>query len=232
MTLSPLDIYRRHSENARALVKGLTQAERAHKAAIGSGNALALDFAARVHHMTVGLMAETLLRKIVSDPAGFNDRERRLLGQQRNQLDRWKTAVDLAFRRHYAVPVHLDIDASSAGPVVAAQHATLIALLENDLAEIIEDRNELAHGQWSWVLNSKETRFVGAAPAPMNYRAIEVRGKLVREIEALIQDLVVSEPTFARDYPRRFAAIQALRNNLAGPDYPQLVRQIAARRRR
>ncbi len=232
MTLSSKDAYRRHSENARALVKGLTQAERAHKAAIGSGNALAVDFAARVHHMTVGLMAETLLRKVISDPAGFNDRERGLLSKQRSQLDRWTTAVDLAFRRHYAIPIHLDIDTASAGQLVAAQHTALLTLLEDDLGEIIEDRNELAHGQWSWVLNSKETAFTGQAPTPLNYRAIQARSKLVREIEALICDLVVSEPTFARDYPSRFTSIQALRRNLAGPDYAQLVAQITARRRR
>ncbi len=231
MTLSPKDAYRRHSDNARALVKGLKQAERVHKVAIGSGNARAIDFAARIHHMTVGMMAEALLRKIISDPDGFNDRERRLLSQQRTQLDRWKNTVDLAFRRHYSVPIHLDVDETSAGHVVTAQHTMLLTLLENDLAEIIEDRNELTHGQWAWVLNSKETAFKNAAPAPLNYRAIEVRGKLVREIEALIRDLVISEPTFARDHPQHLAAIQVLRADLAGSDYPQLVKEIAARRR-
>lgn len=76
--------YRKHSENARLVLKGLTQAERAHKAAIRSGQQVAIDFASRIHYMTVGLLAEALLRKLVADPSGFNDRERLLLAQERS----------------------------------------------------------------------------------------------------------------------------------------------------
>jgi hypothetical protein len=45
--------YRKHSENTRAVLKGLTQAELAHKAAIRGGQPVAIDFAARVHHLVV-----------------------------------------------------------------------------------------------------------------------------------------------------------------------------------
>ena len=223
--------YRKHSDNARSILKGLTQAERAHKAAIAGGQPVAVDFAARVHHMTVGLVAEALLRKLIADPAGFNDRERVLLAQERSQLARWKRAVELAFRRHYAIPIHLAIDASSTSVEVAAQYSELVALLDDDLAEIIEDRNKIAHGQWAWTLNNKETAFTGAAPPPLNYRAIQARSKLVHEIADLIGDLIVSEPTFVRDYQRRFSQIQKLRTTLPGSDYPQLVAEIKARRR-
>jgi hypothetical protein len=223
--------YRKHSDNARLVLKGLTQAERAHKAAIGSGQPVSIDFAARVHHMTVGLVAETLLRKLVADPAGFNDRERSLLAQQRSQLDRWKRAVELAFRRHYAIPIHLEIDESSTTSVVATQYSELITLLEGDLSEIIEDRNKIAHGQWAWTLNNKETAFTGVAPPTLNYRAIQARSKLVQEIADLIGDLIVSEPTFVRDYTRRFNRVQNLRSTLPGADYPDLVKVLKASRR-
>jgi len=181
--------------------------------------------------MTVGLLAENLLRKLLADPAGFNARERLLLSQERSQLARWKRAVELAFRRHYEIPIHLDIDASSAGAPVASQYGGLIDLLEGDLAEIIEDRNKIAHGQWGWLLNNPETAFTGAAPEPINYRAIQARSKLVREIAEVIEDLIVSEPTFARDYQRRVGRIQQLKGTLSGPDYPALVKQIKGRHR-
>ena len=95
-----------------------------------------------------------------------------------------------------------------------------------------EDRNQIAHGQWSWVLNSKETSFKGAAALPLNYREIQARSKLVREIEALIRDLVISEPTFSRDYTRRYAKIQELKRTLDGADYDDLVKDIKRRRQR
>jgi hypothetical protein len=224
--------YRKHSANARRVGKGLTQAERAHKSAIGGGDAVAIDFAARVHHMTVGLLAEGLLRKTIADPAGFNDRERKLLGQERSQLERWKTAVELSFRRQYVVPIHLTVDASSTSPAIASQYNNVLGLLDVDLAEIIEDRNKIAHGQWAWLLNSKETRFKAPAPPPLNYRAIEVRSKLVREIDALIRDLVVSEPTFARDYKVRYDRTQSLKADLDGSDYSDLVTQLKNNRRK
>jgi hypothetical protein len=223
--------YRKHTENARLVAKGLTQAERAHKAAIAGGQRVAIDYAARVHHMTVGLLAEALLRKLATDPAGFNARESQLLSQERSQLSRWKRAVELSFRRHYAIPIHLDIEPSSAGSAVASQYASIVDLLNGELAEIIEDRNKIAHGQWAWVLNSRETAFTGPAPQPMNYRAIEARSKLVREIAELIEDLIVSEPTFVRDYQRRFHRIQQLTGTLGGSDYPDLVKQLKDRRR-
>lgn len=223
--------YRKHSDNARLVLRGLTQAERAHKVAIGGGQQVAIDFAARVHYMTVGLLAESLLRKLIADPAGFNTRERSLLGQERSQLSRWKRAVELAFRRHYSVPIHREIDASSVTAVVTSQFSALINLLEGDLAEIIEDRNKIAHGQWAWILNNKETAFTGPALPLLNYRQIEARSKIVREIAELIEDLIVSEPTFARDYNQRFHRVQHLRTTLPGADYPQLVQQLKARRR-
>ena len=133
MSVPPTHPYRKLTENARLVAKGLVQAERSHKAAIRSGQVVAIDFAARVHHMTVGLLAECLLRTTIADPAGFNDRERKLLSQERSQLDRWKRAVDLAFRRQYGIPLHLDIDAVSAGPLLASQHADVQDLLDNDL---------------------------------------------------------------------------------------------------
>lgn len=223
--------YEKHTQNHRSVKRGLTQAERAHKTAIGGGNTVAVEFAARVHHMMVGLLAEASLRKIAWEPGGFNDRERTLLSQERTQLSRWTRAVELGFRRHYAVPVHLDIDANSVGSTVASRYATVIDLLNGDLAEVIEDRNKLAHGQWAWVLNSKETDFVRAAAPPLNYRAIETRSKIVGCLAALIQDLTISEPTFQRDYETHYEEIEKLRTRLAGPDYADLVAQLQARRR-
>ena len=96
----------------------------------------------------VGLLAEAHLRKIVSDPDGFNVKEQKLLSQESGQLDRWLRAVELAFRRHYAVPIHLEITVSTTAAGVPSQHAKLNSLLRNDLGAVIQDRNKLAHGQW------------------------------------------------------------------------------------
>lgn len=140
--------FRKHSANLRAVSAGLTQAERAQKAAIRRGDDPGTDFAARMHQLMVGLLAEAHLRKIVSDPDGFNAKEQKLLSQERSQLNRWLRAVELAFRRHYAIPIHLDITVSTTASGVPSQYAKINSLLRNDLDTVIQDRNKLAHGQW------------------------------------------------------------------------------------
>jgi hypothetical protein len=209
----------------------MTQLERVHKEAIRRGNEAAIDAVARCHYMLVGLVAEAALRKILSDPAGFNDRERFLLGQERGQLARWKRAVEFAFRRHFVVPIHQDVDQFTTSAAAAAQYSTLIRLLDNDLAEVIEDRNKIAHAQWAWTLNNAETAFTGRAPPPLNYLQISRRAKLILNIAAAINDLVVSEPTFQRDFNEHYENVLSCQEGLAGMDYPAFTAELRARRR-
>ena len=223
--------FRRHSANLRAVSAGLTQAERAHKAAIRRGDAPATDFEARMHQLMVGLLAEAHLRKIVADPGGFNAKERKLLSQEGSQLNRWLRAVELAFRRHYAVPLHLEITLSTTAAGVPTQYAAITNLLSNDLEAVIQDRNKLAHAQWRWLLNSKETAFTGPAEPPLNYLASHRRGVAIRHLAGLIHTLVVSEPTFRRDYTSLYSAITKMQAVINGPDYPAFVINLQSRRR-
>jgi hypothetical protein len=228
-TLPTDHLFRRHSENLRIVSAGLTQAERAHKVAIRKGDAAATDFAARMHQLMIGFLAEAQLRKILSDPGGFNPKEQRLLHQERSQIDRWLRTVEFAFRRHYAVPLHLEIDDSSTPAGVSAQYSAINGLLRDDLALVIEDRNKLAHAQWLWLLNSKETAFIGHASPPLNYLALQRRGTVIKNLAALIHALVVSEPTFHRDYQSLYNAISQVRVTIDGPDYPTLVKFLRSR---
>jgi hypothetical protein len=178
----------------------------------------------------IGLMAESALRKIVANPDGFNDKERALL-LKATQLDRWLLAVELAFRRHYSVPLHLEIDAGTTNSAIAGQYARVASLLSGELGTLIADRNKIAHAQWTWQLNSKETQITGQTPPTLNYRALERRSKVIVAIAALIDALVVSEPTFQRDYDAHFAEIVANQAGFVGADYPDLVEQLRNRKK-
>lgn len=228
--------FRRHSANLVAVKKGLIQLERLHRAAIKGGDQAATETLARFHMLAVGLMAEARLRKILWDPDGFNDRERHLLRNVVSQLDRWEAAVEYAFRRHYAVPVHRDLDQFILGAVPFKQYHSVVDVLRSHLSVVIDDRNKTAHAQWAWHLNNKETAFVGQAPKPLNYRAIKARSDLIEDIGGLVNVLAVSEPTFQRDFAAISAEINRLATLVDGNDYPAYVRdlrrQSAASRRR
>jgi hypothetical protein len=222
--------FRKHSENLRAVKAGLIQAQRAHKGAIRRSDAAGIDFTERIHEFMVGMLAEAWLRKIISDPDGFNLKEQRLLGQERGQLDTWLRTVEFAIRRHYSVPLHLEIDDSRTAPGVTAQYDTVIDILKSDLSPVIGDRNKLAHAQWKWLLNHNESAFTRAANSPLNYLASKRRGDVIALIANLIHTLSVSEPTFQRDYSAIYKKITAIQVDINGHDYPDFARELLLRR--
>jgi len=169
--------------------------------------------------LVVSMIAEARLRKIGSDPDGFNQRERKTLRDQRSQEGRWLMAVDLAFRRQYAIPYHEDVDSSHRDQTVVERYTTLNKLIREDLKLIIEDRNKLAHGQWAWLLNSDATSFTRPAPDPLNYQAIKRRNQVVTHLANIVNDLVVSEPTFQRDFDDSYAQVLVAQAAIEGQDY-------------
>lgn len=223
-------IYRRLSQNLRAAERGLIQVERIHRNAIRRNDKPAVEFAERMHQLMVGMNAEAALAKIVNDPAGFNDKERALV-LRGSQIERWEKAVELAFRRHYKVPVHLEIDRSTVDARSAERFSEVTKILADDLAAVIEDRNKIAHAQWVWLLKSKRNEVRGPAPAPLNYTAIRARSKAIKAIAGLINDLVVSEPTFQRDYDDHYGKIVEAHEAFDGAGYPAYVVELRRRNR-
>jgi hypothetical protein len=184
-----------------------------------------------MHQLMVGMLAEAYLRKIVSDPDGFNAKEKKLLSQERSQLERWKRVVEFSFRRHYSVPIHLEITETTTGIGIPSQYANIQALLQDDLSEVVQDRNKIAHAQWAWILNYAETNFDKSAAPPLNYLASQRRSVVIKDLARIVYVLVVSEPTFQRDYQSAYQAITATHAVINGADYPQYLAELQARRR-
>lgn len=212
--------FSKHSENLRAVDKSLVQIERAHKRAIREGDEPALVAMRRIHLLLVGVRAEASLRKIIEDPTGFNDRERFLIWKNRTQQDRWIATVDFAARRHYRVPIHLEVS-DVAPSSISSRINDLESLIKGDLSPIITDRNRIAHGQWVWQLKSqKENKFMENQESfDFNYFEIDYRNKILKKIHEAVNVLAVSEPTFDRDFSRILAEIEQDRNHVNGAGY-------------
>lgn len=219
--------FRRHSENLRAIVSTLTQVKRAHKRAIRDGdrpNEMAMRV---VHTLLLGVYAEARLRKILEDPTGFNDRERRLIWLEKSQDKRWVAAVDFATRRHFKVMSHQELD--DVVPVEALERvAAVSALLEDDLAPVITDRNKLAHGQWRHQLKSRSENAFVVDPRTYDYNfvALRAREQLLEYIARLVNVLAVSEPTFDRDFKGLMDKIDEAKADLDGVGYAAFASQL------
>ncbi|MFD8582883.1 hypothetical protein ACFV2A_08305 [Streptomyces californicus] len=222
--------FRKHSQNLSALISGLRQAERIHKQMIRQGNEPAVSFSARMHSLMIGMIAEARLRKILFDPQGFNDRERKLIGRERSQIGQWVLAVECAFRRQYEVAMHLEI-ADPVDPIAVSRYGEIIRMLKDDLAPIIEGRNKVAHGEWAWEEKSKENTF-RQAKRPLNYLEIKRRGQLIDSLAEMIHILIVSEPTFQRDFDDLYKTIDAIRPNIDGTDYSNFAIELRASARK
>ena len=213
------------------MAAGLLQLERLHKDAIRRGNQSALPLLRRLHMLTVGMMAEARLRKVLVDPGGFNDLERDSLRRARSQIDRWRLAVELAFRRQYAVLLHRTLDEDSLGLDAAARHSKILALLDGHLVTLISDRNKTAHAQWAWQLNSGETAFTGRAPRPLNYTAIKSRSEAIGIIGDIVHTLIVSEKTFQRDFDVLVQKLGVVEPLLDGDTHEDFVAALRRQRR-
>lgn len=202
--------FSKNSENLKEIKASLTQLERLHKEQIrASGDwknpertSAPVATIRRLHLLTVGIMAEATLRKLIVDPTGFNDAERSIIWGKTRQSDRWLSAIELSYRRHFNVPIHIGLDTALVVET-ATQLLETKSLVTGSLNPVIEDRNRIAHGQWTWQLKSrKENEFLVESRnlSRYDYCQIKAMTELVSSIGKLIHLLVVSEPTFQRDY--------------------------------
>jgi hypothetical protein len=108
----------------------------------------------------------------------------------------------------------------------------LTDVIRDDLRSIITLRNKLAHGQWVYPLTDDLT---DVAQEQMDALRLETlfslkqKASLIESLCASVHDLVVSLPTFERDFDNHFVRIEQTRRNLIAKDYGKWVTQIRAR---
>lgn len=224
--------FAKHSENLASVSAALTQFERLHKRAIREGDEPAEMALRRSHVLLVGVFAEARLRKIITDPTGFNVRERQLIWSKRSQDERWQAAVDFAVRRSYQVLMHEELSPRVPEPALSRVQ-TVLSLLRDDLGPTVTDRNKLAHGQWKWQLKSGSEAAFLSDPLTLNYNyvAIKARHNILEWIAQLVHILCVSEPTFSRDFAHVTERNESARADLSGAGYEAFRTELQRRKR-
>lgn len=107
--------------------------------------------------------------------------------------------------------------------------------MSTHLRPIIELRNKLAHGQWRYTLTNDE---LGISVSEMravrheNSLTIKLKHTLLLHLVDVVHDLVVSEPTFARDFDDHFRRLEAARIDLENSTFSKYEAQLKARHAR
>jgi len=227
-------LYRFHVCNLRSIEVAIKNTALSARKAIAKQNSHAIASFVRLFSFLIGAWAETCLLKLQFEKNGMAAEDRKTVLFQPTQLERWQKSVEIAFRRKYDVPTAM-LSEATLPHAAYARYTSLIDILSTDLRSIIEIRNKLAHGQWIYPLNSEgndveEEKYNNLRQE--NLLALQFKQNLISNLAFIIHDLIVSLPTFERDFDLHYKQIIATKINLQKRSYEKYSEMLIAKRQR
>lgn len=234
MAITDDKLYRFHVANIRSIEIALNHSSLAARRAIAEQNDPAIKSFVSLNAFLLGAWAENRLRKLLFENNGFSSAERTTILSQQAQIDQWLKLIELSFRKHHKVP-HALLNDTSLPFTSNAQYVVLVDILDKDLRSVIEVRNKLAHGQWVYPLNNDGTDLEQGKYQLLNNEnlpSLQYKKSLLTSLSDIIHDLVVSLPTFERDFNINYKRITNTRSNLTSRSYDKYAKQLIDKRKR
>lgn len=214
--------YEALKSNYRSVAAALTHIERAVNAALRNGDKPASKALTNTQMLLVAVKAEARLQKLVHTPGWLDEPQRAYVMSASSRLNMWQRLIEVGFRKRYGktkrkVPLvdQLDHDA-------AARYKTLLEILEQDLRGIIEIRNKLAHGQWSYgftdegVISTELTKRLRAT----NTLELRFQDSIAEDMANAVGDLLESGRKFEESFNGHYRKIKSSHDHLANLDFP------------
>ncbi len=214
-------LFKYHSSNLRFLETALENNATSARTAIRTQNKDATKTFVRVHHLLLGAWAEVRLCKLLNEHQSFNTSELGKIENSQSQLDKWNKVVELAFRRRYNVKKAI-LSEDSLEPTTYHRYQVINGVINNELKDIIELRNRIAHGQWAFLLNSEATKVEADKMEKVrreNLQSLIFKKSMINFLANLIHDLVVSPATFERDFDKHYKGVRRFQKNIANKPY-------------
>ena len=225
---TPEKLYEFHVANLRSIELAIDRVARSLRRIISIGDEKTTSAFTRLYALLLGAWAECRLHKLIYEPNGFSEPERSLIQTKHTQLERWQTAVETAYRKHYNIP-RATLSDRTLPHSSHSRYLTIINMLEDDLRPIIELRNKLAHGQWAYPLNANGDDVAQEQMDELrheNILSLQFKKALISDLADVIHDLVISLPTFERDFDQHYKHIMETRRNLQTRSYDSWVNQM------
>ena len=224
----PEKLYHFHVANLQAIDAAMERVARALRDAIARNDTQTVDAFVRLYALLLGAWAECRLCKLLFESTGFIQQARADILEVSHQLDRWHKAVDTAFRTCYGVP-RAPLSERSLPYSAFARFTAIQEALDDDLQGVIQLRNKLAHGQWAYPLNDRGDDVAQEQMDALrveNLLSLQFKKTLLSYLCDTIHDLVVSRPTFERDFDAHYRLIVETRRNLRTRKYQSYERQL------
>jgi hypothetical protein len=232
MAITDEKLYKYHVSNIHSVEIALKHSALAARRAIAEQNEPAIKSFVSLNALLLGAWAENRLRKLVFENGGLNLSERTKVLSQQSQIEQWLKLIEVSFRKHYHVP-RAELSDTSLTFTANAQYKVLVSILDKDLRSVIEVRNKLAHGQWVYPLNNEGTDLEQSKFQLLkqeNIPSLQYKKALLKCLSDIIHDLVVSLPTFERDFNNNYKKIINIRNNLTNRSYAKYAQQLISKR--
>lgn len=202
MADSPEDLFSYHVDNLRRVEDAITQVSRKVKLAIKQEDEAGLKTFKPLYILLCGVWSETRFKKLIYE-SPVTEKFREDVLSERTQLRKWHRLVEKSFRSHYSIDSSKPLSKQSLPFSAFARYDEIGDIIDDRLKPIIELRNNLAHGEWEYPLTS-DGKSVSSEKCRLlkneDYLSYHFRLKILRHLSDLIHDLVVSKPTFKRDF--------------------------------
>lgn len=209
--------FSKNAENLASIVRISNQLDRLHKIAIRRGSQPEIAAMTETQYLYLGIEAEARLRKIISDPTGFEQSDRDTIRSSTSQISRWIKAVELSFGRHYEAWEQNKLNKNKLPYEVRLKYDSIYRMLNVDLRPVIENRNKIAHGQPLWQLKSMSDFEFKSTSSPLEYGdywSLKHRRLMLQAIGDVVLVLVVSLPTFDRDFQKYLTTFDKARSEI------------------
>lgn len=224
---TPEKLYEFHVANLHAIETALDKVALMLRDAISRNDNKVIESFMRLYALLLAAWAECRLRKLLYEPNGFTDTERSQIKGKGKQIERWLATIEVAFRKHYTIP-NAVLSGATLPHSAWARYESVIQLVDADLRPIIELRNKLAHGQWVHPLNDEENDVAQKQTNVLrneNLLSLQFKKSLISSLSDIVNDLVVSLPTFERDFDYHYHLIVQTRRNLKTRSYTAYARE-------
>jgi len=148
----------------------------------------------------------------------------------KKQFEQWNSLIEFGFRQHCGIA-----DISMLATPFKEQYDTLKNILDDYLKDVIEVRNKLAHGQWIEPLNNKGNDInqeLKDALDAENILSLKIKQKLILRLADIIHDLIVSSPTFDRDFTKHYKRLIENQQSLENRKYAKYEQLIIDKKRK
>ena len=217
----PVSLYEVHKANYLSVSGALTQIERAVNDALRRGDSPAATSFTLTQMLLVAVKAEARLQRLIYTPDWLNDRQRAYVKGAPTRLVMWQRIIETGFRSKYGqskrkIPLEDQLDHTP-----ATRYRTLLDVLDQDLREIIEIRNKLAHGQWVYGLtdDGRVSTELTKRLRTTNTLTLRFQDSIAEDLANAVGDLLLPGRQFELRFDEHYRKIKNSHESLKNVDF-------------